>query len=64
MGNLFARLLGDGAAEVEKNAPFPVTEFLTLLVLVGLFVIFFSVITYGIVKSCRNGTCNKPVESG
>jgi len=30
MGNLFARLLGDGAAEVEKNAPFPVTEFLTL----------------------------------
>ena len=30
MGNLFARLLGDGAAEVEKNTPFPVTEFLTL----------------------------------
>ena len=30
MGNLFARLLGDGASEMEKITPFPVTEFLTL----------------------------------
>ena len=32
--------------------------------LVGLGLTFLSLILYGVVKSCRNGTCNKPVESG
>jgi len=64
MGNLFARLLGDGLSEAEKAAPFPVQELLTLLALVGLFVTFFCLIIYGTVKACRNGTCSKPVESG
>ena len=34
MGNLFARLLGDGLSEAEKATPFPVQEFLTLSVLI------------------------------
>ena len=32
MGNLFARLLGDGLSEAEKAAPFPVQELMTLSV--------------------------------
>ena len=85
MGNLFVRLPGDARKEVDQNAPFPVSEFMTLqgfrifininnlirnffflirFALVGLFLMFFALITFGIYKSCKNGTCSKPVESG
>jgi len=64
MGNYFARLLGDGREVLDDNAPFPVSELLVLLALIALFTIFFVLIIYGIFKSCKNGTCSKPVESG
>ena len=38
MGNMLARLTGDGLSEAEKAAPFPVQEFLTLSVLILKFV--------------------------
>ena len=30
MGNMLARLLGDGREAVDKNVPFPVSEMITL----------------------------------
>jgi len=64
MGNMLARLFGDGLSAAEKASPFPVQEFMTLIALVCLFVTFFCLIVYGTFKACRNGTCNNPVESG
>ena len=47
-----------------RSSQFGIWNIFSRLMLVGLFVIFSSVIIYGIIKSCRSGSCNKPVESG
>ena len=51
---------------ISNTDKIPFHPYFTVKDLFGaiVFVMFFSLITFGIYKSCKNGTCNKPVESG